>query len=189
MHDLIPISKLNDFIFCPYSIYLHNVYMSGSEDIVHAAPQVAGKAAHTAIDENKYSTRKHEITGLNICSIRLGVYGKIDIYKAREKLLLERKFKLVNIYRGQMYQLWAQYFCMIEMGYEVNNLAFYSISDNKTYDIKIPGESEKDEFEKFLYKFRSFDPSMPIAVNNNKCSHCIYINLCDKTETEENVYT
>ena len=27
MNDLIAISTLNDFIFCPYSIYLHNVYM------------------------------------------------------------------------------------------------------------------------------------------------------------------
>lgn len=27
MDNLIAISTLNDFIFCPYSIYLHNVYM------------------------------------------------------------------------------------------------------------------------------------------------------------------
>lgn len=32
MPDLIPISTLNDFIFCPYSIYLHNVYMETDED-------------------------------------------------------------------------------------------------------------------------------------------------------------
>ena len=27
MDDYISISMLNDFIFCPYSIYLHNMYM------------------------------------------------------------------------------------------------------------------------------------------------------------------
>ena len=29
--DYIHISTLNDFIFCPYSIYLHNVYMESDE--------------------------------------------------------------------------------------------------------------------------------------------------------------
>ena len=33
MNDLIAISTLNDFIFCPYSIYLHNVYMDADEDM------------------------------------------------------------------------------------------------------------------------------------------------------------
>ena len=31
MEDYISISTLNDFIFCPYSIYLHNVYMEADE--------------------------------------------------------------------------------------------------------------------------------------------------------------
>ena len=31
MEDYISISTLNDFIFCPYSIYLHNVYMETDE--------------------------------------------------------------------------------------------------------------------------------------------------------------
>ncbi len=31
MDDYISISTLNDFIFCPYSIYLHNVYMETDE--------------------------------------------------------------------------------------------------------------------------------------------------------------
>ncbi len=31
--DYISISTLNDFIFCPYSIYLHNVYMESDEGL------------------------------------------------------------------------------------------------------------------------------------------------------------
>ena len=61
MDDYILISTLNDFIFCPYSIYLHNVYMGGNEDLVLATPQTQGKAAHAAIDEKTYSSRKDEI--------------------------------------------------------------------------------------------------------------------------------
>ena len=29
--NLIPLSMLNDYIFCPYSIYLHNIYMGTDE--------------------------------------------------------------------------------------------------------------------------------------------------------------
>lgn len=188
MYDLIPISTLNDFIFCPYSIYLHNVYMGGDEEMAHAVPQTRGKAAHTAIDEKKYSTRKDEIAGLSVYCNELGIAGKIDIYKGNEKLLVERKYQLNTIYQGQIYQLWAQYFCMIEMGYEVERLAFYAIASNKLFPVELPGNTGKKELAGFIGKFKSFNPEEEIMVNQNKCRHCIYCNLCDKTETE-NVYT
>ena len=35
MEDYIAISTLNDFIFCPYSIYLHYVYMETDESVYH----------------------------------------------------------------------------------------------------------------------------------------------------------
>lgn len=45
MNDLIAISTLNDFIFCPYSIYLHQVYVDADEDMYHAKPQTRGRNA------------------------------------------------------------------------------------------------------------------------------------------------
>jgi CRISPR-associated protein Cas4 len=100
MYNHIAISTLNDFIFCPYSIYLHNVYMGGDEELVHATPQTRGKAAHGTIDNKIYSSKKDEISGLSVFCNELGIVGKIDIYKAKEKLLIERKYQLANIYRG-----------------------------------------------------------------------------------------
>ena len=41
--DYIAISTLNYFIFCSYSIYLHNVYMDTDEGLYHAIPQTRGK--------------------------------------------------------------------------------------------------------------------------------------------------
>ncbi|MDO9155114.1 MAG: type V CRISPR-associated protein Cas4 [Paludibacter sp.] len=188
MFDYISISTLNDFIFCPYSIYLHNVYMGGDEELVHATPQTQGKAAHVAIDEKKYSSRKDEITSLSVYSNELGIIGKIDLYKCKEKVLIERKYQLNTIYQGQIYQLWAQYYCMTEMGYEIEKLAFYAISTNTTYPIDIPTEENKLELKNFILRFKHFDPTHPLQVNINKCTHCIYCNLCDKIDTE-NVYT
>ena len=36
-------------------------------------------------------------------------------------------------------------------------------------------------------KFKAFNPTTNLHVNANKCKHCIYCNLCDRTY-EENVY-
>ena len=44
--DYISISTLNDFIFCPYSIYLHNVYENTDESIFHVTPQTQGRIAY-----------------------------------------------------------------------------------------------------------------------------------------------
>jgi CRISPR-associated protein Cas4 len=188
MYDYIALSTLNDFIFCPYSIYLHNVYMGGEEELVHAVPQTRGKAAHETIDKKRYSSRKDEISGLSVFCNEFGIAGKIDIYKRNEKLLIERKYQLNTIYQGQIYQLWGQYFCMIEMGYEIENLAFYAIVTNKTFPITVPNGENKKELAEFIREFKEFNPETNITVNENKCTHCIYCNLCDKTEAT-NVYS
>jgi len=167
---------------------LHNVYSEAEDDVVHAVPQTLGKISHESIDKNKFSSRKEDITGLTVYSEELGIIGKIDIYKGSDKALIERKYKLVNIYQGQIYQLWAQYFCMLEMGYSINKLSFYSISTNQTFSIDIPDRKNKSELINFIKKFKSFDPSSVFEINYNKCIHCIYCNLCDKTNTE-NVYS
>lgn len=161
--------------------------MGGDEELVHATPQTQGKASHNTIDEKHYSTRKDELTGISVYSNELGLSGKIDIYKGKDKLLIERKHQLKTIYQGQIYQLWAQYFCMTEMGYEVDKLAFYAISTNQTFPVQLPEVEGKLELISFIENFKNYDPSAQIELNTNKCTHCIYCNLCDKTAVE-NVY-
>lgn len=187
MDDYIAISTLNDFIFCPYSIYLHNVYMETDDGVNHALPQTRGRIAHETVDNKKTSNRSDELLALPIISERYGLTGKIDIYRGREKKLIERKYQLKNIYQGQIYQLWAQYLCMVEMGYDVESIAFYEISTNKMIPIALPTQEQLAQFEAFISTYRDFDPSSSIAVNRNKCLHCVYCSICDKT-SEENVY-
>lgn len=189
MNNYIPLSTLNDFIFCPYSIYLHNVYMETADDIYKATPQTKGTIAHQGVDKKKSSTRKSDIMSLPVYSDEFGISGKIDIYKQDKHLLIERKNNLKRIFRGQIYQLWGQYFCMREMGYAVEKLAFYEISTNKMIGVELPGETGKQELLGFIKQFKNYDPSSTsIRVNLNKCTHCIYCNLCDKTASD-NVYT
>lgn len=86
MDDYISISTLNDFIFCPYSIYLHNVYMETDEGLYHAVPQTRGRIAHETIDTKKASNRSDDLQALIIISEEYGLIGKIDIYKGKEQL-------------------------------------------------------------------------------------------------------
>lgn len=187
MDNFIAISTLNDFIFCPYSIYLHNVYMETDEGVYHATPQTRGRIAHETVDLKRTSNRADELQSLPVISHIYGLTGKIDIYRGREKKLIERKFQLKNIYQGQIYQLWAQYLCMVEMGYRVDAIAFYDISTNKMIPVALPSEEQLSQFLLFIQAYRNYDPSEPIWTNRNKCKHCIYCSLCDKTE-EDNVY-
>ncbi len=65
MDDYISISTLNDFIFCPYSIYLHNVYVETDEGVYHATPQTRGRIAHETVDEKRTSNRADELQAKN----------------------------------------------------------------------------------------------------------------------------
>ncbi len=184
MNNFIPLSQLNDFIFCPYSIYLHNVYMNTDEGLYQAYPQIRGKKAHTATDRKTGSNRSGDLLALPVCSIEFGIQGKIDLYRTKEQELIERKYSIKQIYRGQLYQLWGEYYCMKEMGYDIKTIAFYEISTHKKLEIPLPSEREKRELKSFILRFKEYDPTGVIPVNTQKCRHCIYCNLCDKTSSE-----
>lgn len=162
--------------------------METDEGMYQATPQTRGRVAHESIDQKSYSTKKSDLMSLKVCSEKMGLIGQIDLYKQDQKFLIERKYRLKQLFKGQIYQLWAQYYCLIEMGYDVERLAFYEISTNKMIPIEIPSEQDRAELNRFISTFRNYTPETPITINLNKCAHCIYCNLCDKTNTE-NVYT
>ena len=58
MEDLILISNLNDFIFCPVSIYFHKLYGNQDNLTYQSQYQINGTKAHEKVDNKKYSTRK-----------------------------------------------------------------------------------------------------------------------------------
>lgn len=162
--------------------------METDESIYHATPQTKGRVAHATVDNKTASNRANDILSLPVYSEEYGLMGKIDLYKRKEKKLIERKYQLKQIFQGQIYQLWAQMLCLKEMGYDVNSLAFYETSTNRMIPVAMPSDQELSCFRDFIKKFRSFDPSSSFSINPNKCRHCIYCNLCDKT-TEDNVYS
>ncbi len=180
MLDYIRISTLNDFIFCARSIYFHELYNKYEKNTYQDNPQVEWTINHLPIDFKNYSTSKDIIQSMSIYSNKYQLCGKIDLYHKKKKSLMERKTKIKTLYQGYIYQLYAQYFCMIEMGYEVEKMKLYSMKDNKSYGIAIPNEKEIKEFEAFLQRYKKYDPKDPDFIPNiNKCRMCIYSELCD----------
>jgi len=178
-NNYIQISKINDFVFCPKSLYFHSIYENFSERTYHQSPQVRGRIKHEKIDQGKYSTAKRFLQGLEVYSEKYNLAGKIDIYDKENKVLIERKNKIARIYDGYKYQLYAQYFCLIEMGYQVKEIVIYSMSDNKKYKIDLPRGKELEKFERTVNEMRDFDMSENDFVQNlAKCAKCVYCELC-----------
>lgn len=183
MELYLPISYLNDFIFCPLSIYFHQLYGKLSTRLYYDVPQIEGKTAHAAIDEKRYSTHKGILQGMDVYSDQWKLCGKIDIFDQKKGMLTERKKMIDLIYDGYLFQLYAQYYCLTEMGYSVSILRFYSSNDNRIHPVKLPEEDVfmKEKFLATLYAIRHFSLEEFVPENSKKCEHCIYENFCDRS--------
>ncbi len=177
MESYIQISKINDFTFCPASLYLHGMYEGFAESAYHEKPQVKGKLLHKAVDDKTYSSASRFMVGNEVYSQTYEIMGKIDIYDKETETLIERKTKIKHIYDGYRYQLYAQYFCLAEMGYPVRKLVLRSLEDNKNYEIPLPNAEEKRKFENVLNEIRTFDPKTLLSHRCPKCESSIYGSL------------
>ncbi|PIQ67413.1 type V CRISPR-associated protein Cas4 [Candidatus Uhrbacteria bacterium CG_4_10_14_0_2_um_filter_41_7] len=178
-YDYIQISKINDYLFCPWSIYFHSVYENFEECLYKAKPQIGGTIAHKTIESKTYSTEAGFLQSLEVFSEKYGLIGKIDLYNQKTQTLTERKNKIQQIYDGQIFQLYAQKLCLEEMGYTVKKKEIYSMTDNKKYPIII-SEAQKFKFTQVLEAIKNFDFSELKTTNLLKCDNCIYRTLCKK---------
>ena len=169
MEPYIKISNINDFCYCPVSIYLHSLYENFNSKTYHQTPQIAGRINHESIENGTYTTSRDFIMGLEVSSEKYNLVGKIDLYDQRRETLIERKTKIKKIYDGYCYQLYAQYYCMKEMGFEIKELYLHSLEDNKRYKLPIPTIKEKLEFESVLKKMREFNME---KIKNHSCERC-----------------
>lgn len=174
------ISNLNDFIFCPVSIYFHSLEEDEDKVLNQDSFQLNGSAAHEKSDSAAYSTKKSMLQGAAVYCEKYNLIGKIDTFDTEKGILTERKKKITTVYDGYVYQLYAQYFSLIEMGYTVKQMRLYSMDDNKVYPVPFP-ENTPDmllKFEKLLSDMSSFDFSEFHQDNSQKCKFCIYESLC-----------
>lgn len=186
MESYIKLSTLNDFIFCPKSIYYHALYDNFNDDLYQNQSQKAWKIAHEKVDSKKYSTCKYILQWLDVYSENFKICWKIDIFNIKTWELIERKNMIhrednkEKIYLWYKYQLWWQMYCLEELWYEVKSLYLYSMKDNRKYRIYKPSTNEFLKFQKFLEGYKKFDLTQKCWKQNyKKCIKCIYRELCD----------
>lgn len=73
MEPYIQISKINDFLYSPKSLYIHSVYESFNQSVYHESPQKVGTLVHQNIEAGTYTTAKRYIQGM-------AVYGKVPFF-------------------------------------------------------------------------------------------------------------
>ena len=76
--QVLSISYLNDFLFCPVSIDFHLLEDDGERVLWQDTPQLNGTASHSHADEGTYSTEKTRMQGVRVYCERYDLFGKID---------------------------------------------------------------------------------------------------------------
>lgn len=93
------ISLLNDFIFCPASIFFHS--LETEENImVQDSFQLNGTNAHKHFDSATYPTEKSVLQGVSVYCEKYNLIGKIDVFDEKTGVLTERKKKIKTVYDG-----------------------------------------------------------------------------------------
>ena len=98
-------------------------------------------------------------------------------------VLTERKRKINKIYDGYVFQVYAQYFGLSEVGFEVKKIKIHDLTANKNYAIPLPADDNAmlAKFEGTVHGLNSFDlTDQGFEPNQEKCKQCIYSGLCDK---------
>ena len=182
MEQSILLSELNDFIFCPASIYFHHLYDDTEQLMFQGKDQISGRHSHSAIDEHHYSNRKNILQSVMVYCEKYNLLGKIDTFDTVTGHLVERKKKISRLFDGQIFQVWGQYFALTEMGYNVKKMTIRSLDDNTDYPIPFPSERQDLllKFEQMLHDMQLFDLDSFIQTNGAKCAHCIYEPMCDR---------
>lgn len=158
MEQYIPITLISDFLFSKGSAYLQTTYRELNTSNFHSESQVKGSINHENIEKRTFSTSKDILQGVFVYSEKYKIVGKIDIYDRKKEILIERKTKVKQVFDGYKYQLYAQYFCLLEMGETPKKLQIRSMEDNKVYDVAIPDQTEIEKFEKIIEEIKIFDP-------------------------------
>ncbi len=183
MEAYIPFAFLNDFIFCPRSIYYHNLYGSFNDQMYKGTAQTEGTLAHHTIDTQKYSTSKGVLQGMEVYCHQYKLMGKIDIYDSKKKALIERKNHINQIHIGYKFQLFAQYYALIEMNYEIESMFLYDMSKNIKHLVLLPEDDLIGfiQFEVCIENLINYSLlNSAFEANPEKCKKCIYYLLCDK---------
>jgi CRISPR-associated exonuclease Cas4 len=183
--DLLPLSGLQHFMYCPRQCALIHVEQAWSENLFTAEGRIMHDKADTADRESRGNVRIEY--GVPMRSLRLGLIGKADVvefYKvddgSRVPFPVEYKRGKPKIDDSDKVQLCAQALCLEEMlGVEIPNGAlFYGRTRRReavVFDEKLRLETEEVSCNVHELIATGITPK---AEYSKKCRKCSLYDLC-----------
>lgn len=182
--DLLPVSALQHFVFCPRRAGLVHIEGLWSENRFTAEGRVVHDRVHDANQSEKRSTVR-AVRGLEIRSQKYRLTGKADLvefhsspkriipveYKRGEVKLLSPEFRV---------QLCAQAFCLEEMlNEQVPEGAIYYAKSRKRLRIEFDDALRQETLEAIAGLHQLIDSRVtPLAFYDRRCRRCSLVDLC-----------
>lgn len=183
--DLIQLSALQHFAFCPRQCALIHIEQVWSENVLTAEGRLMHERAH---DEKKESRRNVRIEfGVPLRSLRLGLIGKADVIEFHriddgQWVPYPVEYKRGKPKRGDCdkIQLCAQALCLEEMTgvHVLEGSLFYGKTRHRLYVVF--DDSLRKETEDMALKTRTLIASAqtPPPVYAKRCEQCSLIDAC-----------
>lgn len=188
MEDIISISALNQFIFCPRRCALMHV-----EGIWSANEHTAkGTILHTHADERGYEVIGNAklLRALPLYSNQYSLSGKADIVEVRGKEIIPVEYKKGKRreFDNDNIQLAAQALCLEEMFQtEISRGFIYHASSKKRREVLID-EKLRDETIRTIEIVRELlaHEHIPQAEYKPRCEGCSLYNICLPKLSDDN---
>lgn len=179
--ELVPISALQHYLFCPRQCALIHIEQCFEENIY----TLRGRAVH----EKAHSEEADTIEGirversLHLKSNRLGLVGISDIVEfdiEGNPFPVEYKSGSKKVSEADFIQLTAQSVCLEEMlSKKVDRGAIFYAASKKRVSVKIDSNLVK-LLEDTTIKVRNLlqQQFLPLPINDSRCNDCSLIDVC-----------
>lgn len=188
MEDIIAISALNQYVFCPRRCALMHIegIWSANEHTVQ------GTILHTHADEQGYEVvgKTKLLRALPLYSQKYGLSGKADIVEIRGEEIIPVEYKKGKrrLFENDEIQLTAQALCLEEMFQTKITRGFiYHASSKKRREVFFDNNLRIEAIE-LIVKIRNLlmEETIPSADYKPRCEGCSLYNICLPKLSDEN---
>lgn len=179
--DLLPLSALQHFIYCPRQCALIHLEQQWTENRFTAE----GRAQHDRVDRPEHETRdgiRYEYAVL-LCSLRLGLIGKADVIEFHEDRVfpVEHKRGRPKPTHCDWVQLCAQALCLEEtLGVKIGEGAIFYGLPRRRQPVDFTPELRKETEQTAAALHELIQRGKPPSADyiEKKCAACSLIEIC-----------
>jgi len=179
--DLLPLSALQHYIYCPRQCALIHLEQQWVENRFTAE----GRAQHDRVDRPEHETRdgiRYEYAVL-LRSLRLGLIGKADVVEFHEHKVfpVEHKRGRPKPTHCDWVQLCAQALCLEEaLGVEIREGAIFYGRPRRRQAVEFTPElrTETEQTAAALHRLIASGKTPPAEYNKKKCAACSLLEIC-----------